>query len=181
MIKSVKRCLKKVLLNSRLTYEELQTVIKEVESIINNRPLVFLYDAVNDVTLTPNKLLFGRNLPVIAPSHEILIEKSLTKRAKYLDTVLKQWWDRWYSDYLIELREFHRFKSRKQSLSPREGDIVLIADEKLKRNDWRVGRITKLIYSQDQNVRSADVMMKSSGNIIRRPINKLFPFVQIEK
>ena len=79
MIKSVKRCLKKVLFNSRLTYEELQTVLKEIENVINNRPLVFLYDEINDNVLTPNKLLFGRNLPVVAASDEIPIEKHLTK------------------------------------------------------------------------------------------------------
>ena len=46
-IKSVKRCLKKVLLNARLDYEELLTVLKEIGSIVNNRPLIYLYDDVN--------------------------------------------------------------------------------------------------------------------------------------
>ena len=40
MIESVKLCLKKVLFNARLNYEELLTVLKEIENIINNRPLV---------------------------------------------------------------------------------------------------------------------------------------------
>ena len=57
LIKSVKRCLKKVLLNARLNYEELLTVLKEIESIVNNRPLIYLYDDVNQDILTPNKLL----------------------------------------------------------------------------------------------------------------------------
>ena len=59
MIKSVKRCSKKVLLDARLNYEELLTVLKEIENIINNRPLIYMYDDVNQELLTPNKLLFG--------------------------------------------------------------------------------------------------------------------------
>ena len=47
MIKSVKRCLKKILINARLSYEELLTVLKEVENVINNRPLIYMYDDVN--------------------------------------------------------------------------------------------------------------------------------------
>ena len=62
MIKSVKRCLKKVLLYARLNYEELLTILKEIENIVNNRPLIYMYDNVNQEVLTPNKLLFGRKL-----------------------------------------------------------------------------------------------------------------------
>ena len=78
MVKSVKRCLKKVLMNTRLNYEELLTTIKEIENIINNRPLTYIYDDVSQDILTPNKLLFGRNLEVKAPEEEIGIEKNLS-------------------------------------------------------------------------------------------------------
>lgn len=39
LVKSVKRCLKKTISGARLTYEELLTVIIEVEVILNCRPL----------------------------------------------------------------------------------------------------------------------------------------------
>ena len=178
MIKLVKRCLKKVILNSRLTHEELLTLMKEVENVINNRPLVFVYDEVDEIVLTPNKLLFGRNLPVVAPSDDVYNEKQLSKRARYLDTLLDHWWHRWYTDYLVELREYHRIKGKKQMLIPNEGDVVLVADEKLKRANWKIGRIKNLIPSKDDNIRIADVILKKTGNLIRRPINKLFPIVQ---
>ena len=89
MIKSVKRCLKKVLLNCWLMYEELLTVIKEIENIINNRPLVYMYDDVNQEVLTPNKLVFGRNLDVVASNNELEVEKDLSKRAKYINQLIE--------------------------------------------------------------------------------------------
>ena len=42
LVKSVKRCLKKTISGARLTYEELLTVISEVEMILNCRPLSYV-------------------------------------------------------------------------------------------------------------------------------------------
>ena len=72
----VKSCLKKSVGREKLSFTELLTVLFEVENILNNRLLCFVYDDddddddddnddddddVSDV-LTPNSLLYGRNL-----------------------------------------------------------------------------------------------------------------------
>ena len=43
-------------------FEELQTVLFEVVLIINNAPLIYVYPNTIDTSLTPNYLLFGRQL-----------------------------------------------------------------------------------------------------------------------
>ena len=43
-------------------FEELQTVLFEVELIINNAPLTYVYPNTIEACLTPNHLLFGRQL-----------------------------------------------------------------------------------------------------------------------
>ena len=42
--------------------EKLQIKLSEVELIINNAPLIYIYSNTIDTCLTPNYLLFGREL-----------------------------------------------------------------------------------------------------------------------
>ena len=43
-------------------FEELQTVLFEVEMTINNAPLTYIYPNTIETCLTPNHLLLGRKL-----------------------------------------------------------------------------------------------------------------------
>ena len=54
--------LKKDLQNNKLTYEEIQTVLLEIEMIINNKPLTHLYLDATKTPLTPNYLVFSSML-----------------------------------------------------------------------------------------------------------------------
>ena len=52
-----------------------------------------------------------------------------------------------------------------------EGQIVLISDEKLKRSQWKLGRIVKVHPGRDGLVRS--VTLKTNKGELRRPVQKL--------
>ena len=51
-------------------------------------------------------------------------------------------------------------------------------DQNLKRLDWKIGKINKLLCSNNGEVRSAeDIVINRGWKIeLRRPINKLYPF-----
>ena len=60
LVQSAKRCLKKVVGHTTLNFIEMQTVLIEIDAILNSRPLCPLYDDDMEEPLTPNHLLFGR-------------------------------------------------------------------------------------------------------------------------
>ena len=59
LIKCVKRCLKKTLGRTSLTYDELSTVTTEIEAVLNSRPLTYVDSDDLEESLTPSHLLFG--------------------------------------------------------------------------------------------------------------------------
>ena len=62
LVRSIKRPLKKVLGQSALNFEELQTVLVEIESVINSRPITYMHDDEYSIShpLTPSDLIYGR-------------------------------------------------------------------------------------------------------------------------
>lgn len=58
---------KKVVGNSTLTYEEMSTILAQVEACLNSRPISLLSDVTNDpLPLTPGHFLVGEPLLNIA-------------------------------------------------------------------------------------------------------------------
>ncbi|XP_066910124.1 uncharacterized protein [Clytia hemisphaerica] len=183
LVRSVKRCLRKSIENAKLNYEEMLTILKEVENILNNRPLTYLYTEENVDPLTPNKLIYGRDLNTnIAPNlnEEENENVDLDTRYVYLQTILDQFWDRWSNEYLVSLRERSRNIAKTSNIDvvPRTDDVVLIHDDKVKRQNWKLGKITKLIRSTDGKVRACELSVITNGKLMnyKRPVNKLYPF-----
>ena len=79
-MQSVKRCLKQSVGQAELTYVELQTVLQEIELILNSRPLGPIYDN-NEEILTLSHLLFGCQLNMYNDKDEYVpVEILNTKR-----------------------------------------------------------------------------------------------------
>ena len=62
LIKLVKRTLKKILGQALLTYEELLTVVTDVERTVNCRPITYLYLDERVERLTPSHLITGKRI-----------------------------------------------------------------------------------------------------------------------
>ena len=113
-----KSSLKKVLGRTFTTLSTLQTVIVEIEGILNDRPLTYISSDIKDPEpLTPAHLLYGRRI-VPLPYHRVEEDElddpefggtsTIMKRAKVQALMLKHFWTRWKSEYLTTLREFHK-------------------------------------------------------------------------
>ena len=190
LVQSVKRVLKKVLSNSRVKYNEMLTILCEVESILNNRPMTYIYEGLTEHPLTPNHLIFGRTLKFKAQTFvdEVnqLNQESAVKRKAYVDKILSHFWNRWRDEYILELREHHKNKKRatNNNINVSVGDVVLIINDNLPRSNWRLGRIAELIIGRDKQIRGAIVKTRTEqGRIsnLRRPVNKLVPLELCEE
>ena len=181
-MQSSKRCLQKILGRVKLNYEELLTALAEVEGVLNSRPLCHIYDDSVDDVITPSHLAIGCRLlsrPYTNTSPELIeFNTEVTSaRAKYLNNILKHFWDRWINEYLTELREFHRCNNRIPERQVKLGDVVLVHD-KLKRNHWRIAVVEELYEGRDGFLRGCKVRtITKTGRVshLDRPVNKLYP------
>ena len=57
----IKGALRKTLKNAKLNYEELETIIVEIEAVINSRPISYIHDDELLEPLTPSHLVYGRH------------------------------------------------------------------------------------------------------------------------
>ena len=89
MNQMIKNDLRKSLKRARLTYEELETVVTEIEAIINSRPLSYVCNEDLIEPLTPSHLMYGRRL--MSPiNHDDQIAENITpaRRTKYIISLL---------------------------------------------------------------------------------------------
>ncbi|GBN92652.1 hypothetical protein AVEN_206443-1 [Araneus ventricosus] len=175
LVRSVKTCLKRILGKSSLTYEELYTVLVEIEAVINSRPITYLYSNVNEPDpLSPSHFLTGSKLTVL-PSPNTVPKSSkcdLIKRWKHRLLLLDHFWKRFYKEYLLELRTAMFSKIPKNSGQFKINDVVLIKEDNIKRCNWKLGRIKTLFPGRDGKIRSCEIHV--ANGTLSRPIERLY-------
>ena len=62
LVRSTKRCLRKVLGQAKFSHDELLTALIEIEMVLNSRPLTYISADDLDEPITPSHLLVGRRL-----------------------------------------------------------------------------------------------------------------------
>ena len=87
MVRSVKRCLRKVLGNAKLTLDELNTVLVEVGGTLNSRPLTDPFEEFEGEVLTPSHLIYGEAIHFIPQKETVQGEISCGERFRYVHNV----------------------------------------------------------------------------------------------
>ncbi|KAK2920579.1 hypothetical protein Q8A73_000064 [Channa argus] len=170
LIRSVRKVLSATLKDQSLDEEGLQTLLCEVEAILNSRPITTPSDDPNDLeALTPNHLLLLKTQPSIPQG--VFQEDDLYSRRRWrqVQYMADLFWKRWVKEYLPELQRRQKWTHAKRNFVP--GDIVLIVDESAPRNSWVIGRIIHAI--QDERGLVRQVRIKTRTNEFDRPITKV--------
>ena len=186
-IRTVRNVLTRLLqqLGSQLDDESLRTVFCEVTAIVNSRPLSVenLNDPLSDLPLTPNHLLTMKSKVLLPPPGKFVKpDLYVRRRWRRIQFVTNEFWNRWRKEYLSNLQS--RSKWVASSRNMKVGDIVMIKDDNLPRNQWKLGIVTAAEPGDDGLVRKVSLKTRSSslnekGTVIwsvsqlERPIHKL--------
>ena len=79
----MKRCLSKVLGRRFLSYPELEEVLLDIETSMNNRPLLYQGEEFQQSVLTPNTLLRGKPTPILEQDLAKIGEEDVTKQIRF--------------------------------------------------------------------------------------------------
>ncbi|XP_075162763.1 uncharacterized protein LOC142235394 [Haematobia irritans] len=171
-VKSFKHHFKRVAFNLKYTFEEFSTLLARIESCLNSRPLcplsedVFCLDA-----LTRGHFLIGG--PLLSPPEPRISEApiSIINRWQRVKAINQNLCVRWKEEYLREIIKRNKWKT--DEVNVKIDDMVVIRDDNLPPNEWRLGRIAKVFPGADGKVRVAEI--RTSKGLLVRPIVKLVP------
>ncbi|GFW73403.1 integrase catalytic domain-containing protein [Trichonephila clavipes] len=94
-VKSFKHHLYRTLVNSKITFEEFETIIIQIEGILNSRPLVPLSDNINEYeVLTPGHFIIGRPISAIPEPTILDISDNRLSRWQYTTKCVQTIWKR---------------------------------------------------------------------------------------
>ena len=164
-VKSFKHHFKRVIGEQKLTFEELTTLLTQIEACLNSRPLCALSEDPEDLDfLSPSHFLTGGSaLTLVETEHDLRTRWQLTQK------ILHDLWNRWRTEYLTQLNTRSKWKQPQKNINI--GDIVLIHDDNLPPGKWALGRVIELHPGTDKNVRV--VTLKTKSGYMKRPIIKL--------
>ncbi|XP_076384469.1 uncharacterized protein LOC143263256, partial [Megalopta genalis] len=169
--KSAKYHLTRVIGDQRLTFEELYTLLTQIESCLNSRPLSPLSSDPTDLNpLTPEHFLIGTALTTL-PSPDLRdIKDTRLNRYQLIQQMVQHFWQRWQRECIQQLQQRHKWQHSTTSKLAVDS-LVIIREDNLPPLQWSMGRIVQVHPGTDGVIRVATV--RTSTGTIKRPVTKL--------
>ena len=175
MVKMTKRHLTNIMGHTVLDLETFTTVLVGVEGIINRRPLCYASSDIRDHSvLTPADFLYPgvcfhssvNILPPAPPGGDNLRYSWATARSR-----IDEFWKIWSQENVTMLQARRKWQGTKPNLYV--GQIVLMEDQQLARDQWSMAKVHKIL-SEGEHVRTV-VVRTALGKEYERNIQHLVP------
>ena len=161
----------------QLDDECLHTLLVEAEAIVNSRPLTVVDGQSPDsgTPISPMQLLTLKSNVVMSPPGVLSHRISIFIGAGVV-------YSTWQTNFGVSggLSFFQRYRNAKKwvrsSRDTHVGDIVLMVDDSLSRNQWPLARVTKIFKDKDGFVCTVNVTTGQSS--YDRPVHKLVLLVE---
>ncbi|XP_055839281.1 uncharacterized protein LOC129907208 [Episyrphus balteatus] len=168
VVKLVKQHLRRVVGDSVLNFEEMCTLLAQIEALLNSRPLCASSDSDLD-PLTPSRFLIGR--PYTAIPEPSFLETPINRLGRWdlLQNMMQGFWQRWQPDYLTSLQQRPKWREAKRDFEV--GDLVILKEPNLPPSQWLLERVTEVHPGEDGHVRV--VTLRTKRGTFMRPVTKL--------
>nr|CAI5862640.1 unnamed protein product [Callosobruchus analis] len=171
-VKSVKTHLYRVIGEQKLTYEELNTLVVQIEALLNSRPISAQSSDPNDLLpLTPGHFLTMEPLNSCLDPDLSHLKLNTLSRWQLVQRLNSDFWKRWKDEYLNTLQQ--RSKWTKTPSRIMLNTLVVIQNENTSPLQWSLGRIVELHPGSDGHVRV--VTVRTQQGLFKRPVVKLCP------
>lgn len=182
LVGMVKVCMRTTLQKHLLTDNQLNTIVKEIEAVINSRPLTYVDEELDHILKPSDFIAMGRTIAIETNSDGPLPEgtqakKDLVNSWKKGIVILDEFKKMFIDRYLLSLRERYSHSHKQprctSKLEPSVNQIVQIKGDTKNREDWKVGKIISLVKGTDNRCRVAQV--KVGDKVFTRSLAQLYP------
>lgn len=169
-VKSMKKHLRVVLGTAVLNFEELSTLLTQIEACLNSRPLCALSSSVDSCeALTPGHFIIGQPLNLVPEPGVSDVPTNRLDRYRQLRKMTEDFWERFRTEYIATLQP--RTKWQKIGDNLRIGDLVLVKNDNTPPAHWELARVVATHPDRSGIVRN--VSLQRGETIYQRPIHKL--------
>lgn len=170
LVRSVKRVLAVTITETAPRVETMRSLLIEAANIVNSRPLTHLpVSHDEEEPITPNHFLLGGTSSTQTPGPLDPTAYCSRKQWRILQDMKNRFWHRWTREYLPELTRRTKWHEAVRPLAV--GELVVICDDAMPRNQWPRGRVIEVFTGKDGQVRTARV--RTVHGDLKRPACKL--------
>ena len=168
LIQSAKRTLSIILGSKRLSFDIFETIMVEVEAILNSRPLTNVTDQPeNEAPLTPNHFLIQRPYSSLPSGNSGDQQPASFRNWKHVQQLMNHVWRRVIKEYVPTLLKRRKWTDNNQP-PLKVGDVVWVLKNLTPRGIWPLGRVVETSPGRDCEVRVAKV--KTAYGSFVRPV-----------
>ena len=138
------------------------TIFTMVEKVVNGRPITYLLELADPgggvpIPLCPQQFLLPPQGDIKEEERKLNLSEEFQRRKKWLSSMNDLWKKEYLHQILVSQGEV--WKTAPNPL--KEGEVVLMADDREKGFNWKMGVVRQLIRGRDGRCRAAVVQVKS--------------------
>ena len=127
--------------------------------------------------LTPGHFLIGRPLESLPDPSFSYRKINLLRRWHLCQALVRHFWQRWSSEYLVHLQKFSKWHRKTKNLTV--GDVVVLREDGIVPAKWPMARVTGVHPGKDGVIRVVD--LKTPTGTYTRPVVKVAPLITTEQ